>query len=216
MGDQEIALPPSGVGRSIHTRERTVAGPGVVQEPYVIPISVRVSSGIYLATVASVVQAAATNGTSTGFWWLYNPIGSTVFVALRSINVATQLGTVLATPTSPRILLTATTFTGVPAGTAVAPRKADTSFATATASLRTTQVTSVVSLTEQITAWFPYANETAVGGSPPSGSTWAPKEDEQPVLAAGQGLVLYQPDAGTTADTRVLTTSLVWSEYTVP
>jgi len=217
MGDQKITLPPDSVGRSIHTRERTVSGPGVVQEPYVIPISVRVSSGIYLAhTGAHTVQASATNGTSTGFWWLYNPIGSAVIVALRSVNLASQLGSVLATPTSPRILLNAFTFTSAPSGTAVTPRKADTAYAAATASIRTTQVTSVVTLTEPIWSWMIYANETAVGGNSPSGSTSAWKEDEQPVLAAGQGLVLYQPDAGTASDTRRFITNVAWSEYTVP
>jgi hypothetical protein len=216
MGDQEIALPPGSVGRSIHVRQRTVSGPGVVNEPYVIPISARLSSGIYLGTVAGTVQASAQNGTSTGFWWLYNTIGSGLSVALRSINVATQSASALVTVTSPRLLLQAFTFTGTAAGTNVAPRKADTSFAAAAASLRSTQVTSVVTLTEQVCAWLPYANQTAVNGNPPSGSTWAPKEDEQVVLAAGQGLVLYQPDAGTASDTRVVSTSLAWSEYTVP
>jgi hypothetical protein len=216
MGDQEIALPPAGVGRSIHTRERTVSGPGVVQEPYVIPISPRLASGIYLATTTGVVQASATNGTSTGFWWLYNPGTGGVLVALRSANLASQLGSALLTPTSPRILLAAFTYTGTPAGTAVTPRKADTAFGAAVASLRSTQVTSVVTLTQNVWAWFPYANETAVGGNPPSGTTYAPKEDEQVVLAANEGVVCYQPDAGTTSDTRVLAWNLAWSEFTVP
>jgi hypothetical protein len=216
MPESEIALPPSSGGRSLHTRQRTVTGPGVVQEPYVIPISARLASGIYLGAVAGTVQAAATNGTSTGFWWLYNTVGSGVSLAVRSVNMACQLGSALATPTSPRILLTAGTFTGVPAGTNVAPRKADTTFGAATASLRTTQVTSAVTLTQAVWAWLPYANATAVGGNPPSGSTWAPKEDEQLVLAAGECLVCYQPDAGTTSDTRVLTWAVAWAEFTVP
>lgn len=216
MPESEIALPPNSTGRSIHTRQRTITGPGVVQEPYVIPISARLASGIYLATTTGVVQASATNGTSTGFWWLYNTIGSGVLLAVRSINMTSQLGAALLTPTSPRILCTAFTFTGVPAGTNVAPRKADTAFGAATASLRTTQVTSVVTLTQPVWAWLPYANETAVGGNPPSGSTWTPKEDEQVVLAAGEGLVCYQPDAGTASDSRVLAWSLAWAEYTVP
>jgi hypothetical protein len=217
VGEQKIVLPPDSVGKAVHTRERTVSGPGVVQEPYVIPISARVASGVYLAhTGVHVVQAAATNGTSTGFWWLYNPVGSAVLVALRSVNLSSQIGSALLTATSPRLLLQAFTFTGTPAGTNIAPRKALSSYATATASIRTTQVTSVVTLTQSVLAWLTYANETAVGGNAPSGLTYAPKEDEQPVLAAGEGLVLYQPDAGTTSDTRRFVTNVAWAEFTVP
>jgi hypothetical protein len=216
MPESEIALPPNSGGRSLHTRQRTVTGPGVVQEPYVIPISSRLASGIYIAATSGVVAATLTNGTSTGFWWLYNTIGSGVSLAVRSVNMACQMGAVLLTPTSPRIMLQAGTFTGVPAGTNVAPRKADSAYGAATASLRTTQVTSAVTLTQQVWAWLPYANATAVGGNPPSGSTWMPREDEQLVLAAGECLVCYQPDNGTTSDSRVLTWSVTWSEFTVP
>lgn len=216
MGDQKITLAVDGAGRAVHTRERTVTGPGVIQEQYVIPISPRLASGIYLYhTGAHVVQASAQNGTSTGFWWLYNT-SSTVQVALRSVRCKTQIGSQLATPTSPRLLLQAFTFTGTPAGTAVTPRKTDTSFAAAVASLRTTQVTSVVTLTESVWTFLPVAALTAAGSSSPSDSVWMPKEDEQVILLQNQGVVCWQPDAGTASDTRRIVTDVAVSEFTVP
>jgi hypothetical protein len=41
------------------------------------------------------------------------------------------------------------------------------------------------------------------------------EEDEWPLIKAGQGIVLYQLDAGTTSDTRRFTASLMWDEIEV-
>jgi len=38
------------------------------------------------------------------------------------------------------------------------------------------------------------------------------EEDEWPIIKAGQGLVIYQGDAATTADTRRFVISLLWDE----
>lgn len=217
MVQQEIILPPDSTGKSIHTREQTVTGPGVVQDQYVIPISERVNSGVYVAhTGAHVVQAAAQNATATGFWWLYNT-SATVILGLRRVSFNSQHGSVLATPTSPRILLAAFTFTGTPAGTAVTPRRADTGFAAATASLRTTQVTSVVTLAEAFYAFLPTAALTAVGAVPATSDAYNPDEESGEVLLRqNQGVVCYQPDTGTTADTRRFVTNVAWDEFTIP
>lgn len=217
MGDQKIILPADSTGKAIHTREITVAGPGVVQEQYVIPISARLNTGVYRAhTGAHVIQASAQNGTGTGFWWLYNT-SATVIVGLRRVQFHSQHGSILVTATSPRIVLQTFTFTGTPAGTAITPAKTDTSFAAATASLRSTQVTSVVTLVAQFMAFLPVVALTAVGAAPPAVGDWSPDtEDGEILLRQNQGVVCWQPDAGTASDTRRFVTSLAWSEFTVP
>lgn len=217
MGEQKIVLPADSTGKAIHTREITVTGPGVVQEQYVIPISSRVNSGVYRAhTGAHVIQASAQNGTSTGFWWLYNT-SATVIVGLRRVQQSSQHGSILVTATSPRVVLQTFTFTGTPAGTAVTPAKTDTGFAAATASLRTTQVTSVVTLVAQFMAFLPVTALTAVGASPPAWADWVPDtEDGEILLRQNQGVVCWQPDVGTASDTRRFITNVAWSEFTVP
>jgi len=217
-------LPADSTGKAVHTRELTVSGPGTVQDLYIIPTSVRVASGVYLCqTGVHVMQIAASspqNGTSTGFWWLYNPGTGGVRVALRRVHCMTvMVNTASTAQTSPRIMLQAFTYTGTPGGAAVTPRKADTAAGAAVAILMTTQVTSAVTLTEQFHAFLPWASQISSSGGPatPGDSLYTPAEDEQITLAANEGIVCYQADAGTaTTDGRRIVTNICWSEYTVP
>lgn len=217
MGAQKIILPADSVGKAIHTREITVAGPGVVQQQYVIPVSERLNSGVYRShTGAHVVQAAAQNGTSTGFWWLYNT-SATVICSLRRVQFASQRGSALATPTSPRIVLQTFTFTGAPAGTAIVPAKTDSGFAAATASLRSTQVTSVVTLAQQFMAFLPISDISATVTGNATDGDWVPDtEDGEMLLRQNQGIACWQADAGSTSDTRRFVTNIAWSEFTIP
>jgi hypothetical protein len=219
VASSSIILPPNSTGAAIHTRNRTVAGPGSVHEQWVIPRSDRVASGVYIAhTGAHVISAAATTGTTTGFWWLYNPVGSTLLVAFRRAEYTSQMGTALVTPTSPRIQLKAFTFTGGPTGTVIAPRKADTTQVAATATLRSTQATATVTLAEDLFAFLPAWSQSSTSGGPGSATVmdWTPDEDGQTILRAGEGIVCYQPDAGTASDTRRFVTNIAWTEFVVP
>ena len=217
MGEQRIVMPADSTGKQIHMRERTVSGPGTVQEEYVIPLSARISSGVYLAHAGVRVVTAAADTFPAGSWWLINPVGSVLLVALRYVAFASQAASVLATPTSPRFLLVAFTFTGTASGATVTPRAATVSGTPgATGSLRTASTGMTITRTQDVYAFLPWANATAVNGATPQEQPWAPPEDEQLVLAAGEGVVLTQADAGTTSDTRRAATSLGWAEFTVP
>jgi hypothetical protein len=218
---QKIVLPADSTGKAIYTQERTVSGPGTVQVQYVISTSERVTSGVYSAqTGLHSVSVAATNGTTTGNWWLYNPSGSTVSVALRRIEFAAGVGAAtVAILTAPRIMVSRFTFTGTPAGTAVTPAKVQSAYPTATATLRSTQVTSVVTLAGDLFALLPGIwNQSTSSGGPGVGmaSDWTPDDDGQPVLAAGEGLACWQPDAGSTSDPRKFVTNIAWTEFTTP
>ena len=218
MGAQFIQLPADSTGKKIRTQELTV-GADTVQHQYVIPTNERVESGVYLSqTGAHVITAAATNGTSTGFWWLYNPVGSSVLLAVRRCDFMSQMATALVTASSPRIVLARFTFTGTPGGAAITPVKVDSAFATPTAILKSTQVTSVVSLVASFFAHLPFAALSASSGGPsaPGMSMWEPEEDGQMILRAGEGVTCYQPDAGSTSDTRRVVTNIAWSEFTIP
>lgn len=216
MGDSSIGLPTESTGLQIHTRQLTVSGPGVVQQEYVIPTSVRVVSGVYVAHAGVHVVTAAADTFPAGSWFLINPVGSTVKVALRSLFVSSQCGSVLATPTCPRFTLVAFTFTGTASGGTITPRLALTTYPVATGSLRTANTGLTITRTQDIWNYLSWANATAVGGAGPQEQLWQPCEDEQVVLAAGEGVTLTQATGGTTSDTRRTISNLTWSEYTVP
>lgn len=218
MGASYVQLPADSSGKKLATRQRTV-GANTVEEQYVIPRSERVLSGVYMASVLAVVQAAATNGTSTGFFWLYNPVGSAVLLALRNVRYMCQHGTpATVSLTSPRCALSLFTFTGTPAGAAITSGKGDSSYATATAKLMSTQVTSVVTLGAMFASFLPVWSQSTSSGGPGgvAEAEWTPDEDGLPLLRAGEGIVCWQPDAGSTSDVRRQAIDFSWSEFTLP
>jgi hypothetical protein len=213
--DSFIRLPPDSTGKRLHTRQRDV-GPGTVEEQYVIPLSLRVRSGVYLSqTGAHVVQAAADTFPAAR-WFLINPVASGVLVAFRRCEFSSQMGSVLATPTSPRINLRLFTFTGTSSGAAITIGKVDSAFATAVAKLVSANTGLSISGGADIFSFMPTAGATAVGYAAPASLDWNPEEEGMPVLREGEGIACYQPDAGTTSDTRRYITSIAWEEYTLP
>jgi hypothetical protein len=222
MGDSSIPLPPEGSGLQVHMRQLTVSGPGTVQQEYIVPTSVRAPAAqtgfapVYLAHAGVRVITATADTFPAGSWFLINPVGSTIKVAVRSVTVASQLASVLATPTAPRFAVVAFTFTGTASGATVTPRAAQSGFAAATGSLRTANTGLTITRTQDAWYFLPIALATAVNGTAPQEQTWQPPEDEQLVLAAGEGIVLTQATAGTTSDTRRVATNLTWSEYVTP
>lgn len=173
--------------------------------------------GVYRALPSPLtVLASAQNGTTTGFLWLTIPSGSTVQARIRQILVSTQHATVLATPSAPRVVARAFTFTGTPSGATLAAAKTDSAWPGATLDLRT----AVTGLTPSLAAGsFACAGIvgalTAVGAYAPAPIKMMDEdggEDGWLNIKAGQGVVIYQDVNGTTSDTRVLNISLTWDE----
>ena len=220
MPESIVQLPADGAGKSLRTRQRVI-GAATVQEQVVITQSQRVETGVYVAhTGAHVVQATAHATTGlAGFWWLTNPVGSAVLVALRRVEFMSQIGSVLATPTSPRIVLERFVFTGTATGTAIVAAKRETTDAIQVSRLSSAATGMTVTgsaVGAAVFAFLTTAAATAAGAVAASAGDWNPDEDGQIVLAAGEGIVCRQPDAGTAADTRRFTTNIGIMEYTVP
>jgi hypothetical protein len=211
-----VQVPPDSTGARIRTRSRTISA-ATVHEQYVIPTSERVRSGVYLgATGIHTVQATADTAPA-GRWYLHNPTGSTVLVALRRIEFSSQLGSALAAPTSPRLILSRFSATGTGTATITAASTDPTTMPASTGRLlsATTGLSLVVSGID-VFSFLPTASATAVGYAPPGAIDWNPEEEGMPVIQAGQGLYLRQADAGTASDTRRFVTSIAWEEYTIP
>jgi hypothetical protein len=223
MAESYTQVPPDSTGRKIHTRQRTI-GANTVEDQFVIQTSARTRTGLYRCNTGAHVVLAAAHAATAGFWWLINPVGSAVAVAVKRITFMSQIGSALATPTSPRMSLERVTFTGTASGASVTPAKrvrttvaglaAD---ATNVASLRTASTGLTLAAGESVRAFLPAAAATGVGAVAASEDDWeAEFEDEEVVLAAGEGVVFRQADAGTTADTRRVITNVTWEEFTAP
>lgn len=223
MAETYTQVAPNSTGNKIHARSYTV-GADTVLDQYVIPQSERTRLGVYRAVPAAMTITAAADAATVGRWWLINPVGSTTAVAVKRVAFTSQHNTALATPTGPRITLERVTFTGTATGASVTPSKRVrtaigglTADATPVASVRTASTGLTLTAGEVHKAFFPVVALTAVGAAPPAVDDYDPAiEDEELILAAGEGLVCRQADAATTSDTRRWSNVIMWEEFTAP
>lgn len=216
MPESFVQVPADSSGKKLHTRQRTV-GANTVEDEFTIPISQRVKTGIYIVSQELTVLAAA-HTTTAGFFWLQNPVGSTVLVSLRRIDFMSQSNTALATPTAPRIGFRLATFTGTASGAVATLGKIDSTMATNTGTVRTAITGMTVTNGAIFTSFYPVINNVAAGAgaTAPAALFWAPDEDGMIVLRAGEAVACTQLTAGTTSDTRVFSVGLTFEEYTLP
>lgn len=203
-------------GKNIRTQTRVV-GADTVHEHFFINARQAQILGVYRLAMAQVtILASAQNGTTSGFLWLHVPTAITnKKVRLRRVYVTSQHATALATPTAPRLVLARITFTGTASGAQLTPIKVDTSYPTSIADLRTANTGLTVTLVGNLGSGGVVGAVTAVGAYPPVAVDIidpASEEDEWPVLAPGEGVVIYQDTAGTASDTRVANIVLLWDE----
>lgn len=162
------------------------------------------SSGPFV--VGAAADAAALSG--GGRLWLLNEGARDVRVDL--LQFASQIGSVLATPTSPRFTIERFSFTGTPIGAEVTPSKMHTTSPAAALKLRTANTGIVFTASSAFTiwAWLPIAAATAVSAIAP----FSEYVDDVGIFMPGQGIVFRQADAGTASDTRRVILSGRWSE----
>jgi hypothetical protein len=171
--------------------------------------------GLYYFESGRLTIQAAAHGATVGFFWLINPVGSTVLVVLKKLIVSSSPTAVTAFASAPRITAERVTFTGSASGAQITPAKRDSNDAAATATLRTASTGLTLTAGAIIGDYTVPAVLTAVGIAVPIDQIlYEAKGDEDDllVLRAGEGLVLRQPDAGSTSDTRLLTATGGWEE----
>jgi hypothetical protein len=200
-------------GKKMRTQSRII-GADTVHEHFFVQSSTREMLGSYVAhSGVNLVQASAQTF-PTAFWWFINPVGNTTKIALTAIEIITQLGSALAAPTSPRLLIASFTFTGTASGAQITPGKLDSTYPATTASLRTASTGLTITKVADLICALPIASATAVGYTAPMMDEWFEDEEKnQIILRAGEGVALYQPDAGTASDTRRIVTTLKWDEF---
>lgn len=215
MAEDFVQVQPDGTGAKIRTRARTI-GANNIEEQYVILQREAVRSSAYYAHTGAHLVLAAADAATVGRWWLINPVGSSVLVALRRVSFSSQLGSALLAPTSPRITLERVTFTGTASGAVTTNAIRKTTDAAAVSSVRTASTGLTLTAGGVFHAFLPVASATAVGYTAASTDDYDPADDDVIILAAGEGVVCRQPDAGTGSDTRRFVTNLYVEEFTLP
>lgn len=213
-----VQLGTEGSGKKMRTRSRTVGADSVHEHVFNVASMRDILGGYEFGTTLQSVQATAQDAVATGFLWLQNPVGSTVLVAVKELSAVYSNSAATAAATSPRLIAARFTFTGTASGAAITPAKRLTADATATGILRTAVTGMTVTLGATVFPGLVPAVMTAVGAMPAAPQRWPtlidPFENREEILAAGEGIVVYQPDNGSGSDTRRFTVQLATLEYT--
>jgi hypothetical protein len=215
-----LPLDTGNTGKKVRTQTRVV-GADTVHEHFMIPISQRSQVGVYqVHSGILTMPTTATNGTTTGYFWLINPVGSTIKMAIRKMEGMIQFLVLSAVDVSVvRTQFALCTFTGSPSGAQITPIKYDSTYAAPQGQLRTAMTGLTVTLGALFKAWFPPINATASSATiqanlvPVVCPEYEPGfEDDQIILRAGEGIVCYSPDTATTANRRAIV-NISWEEF---
>lgn len=231
MPDSFIQVAPDSTGSRLRTYSQTVNAQTVMAQ-VVIPKSPRTRTGLYRATdgvaggqaLLTAAHTALATTAGTGFLFLTNPVASTVAVALKRIQFTLSVGSAAAAATSPRLTLNRFQYTGTISTATLTPGKR---VNTATAGLAldaaaqakvTTTITGQTTVSVQaVRAWNAPAIITAAGIYGYDFEFDPNVEDDELILAPGEGLALQQSDAGTpTTEPRKVVVSVAWEEFSAP
>lgn len=159
------------------------------------------------------VQAAA-HGSTAGFFWFVNPVGSPVTATVKKLFAMSGPSANGTFASAPRVTTERVTFTGSASGATITPALRDSKDAAPICSIRT--ASTGLTLTAGATAGdfsVPTVISGAWVGNPVN--QWFydyTDEDDYLVIRAGEGFVIRQPDAGSTGDTRLLLVFGSWEE----
>jgi len=162
------------------------------------------------------VQATAHAVNTGGFFWIVNKLGSGKKIRLERVRVATQITSALSVSTVPRLAISLMTFTGTPSGTPGTAAKFDSNYPAQAFDIRTTIAGLTCTYGQVLWAALPVTSLGSAGlaTATPSEAFWIPREDNyEVVIHEGEGVVFWQPDAGSNSDTRKVVSEIMWEEY---
>lgn len=223
--DTFIRLPSDSgnLGQKTAVQQRTQGADTVTIPKFIVERELVVTEVFRVSGVAlTALSVAAHNGTTTGFLWLMNPSASTRTLRIRRISMQYNIIGVTTLTTIPRIVAQRFTWTGTPSGASVAAAPTWLSADVSQADIRTAMTGLTISLITPIvlTDIPPMAQVAGVAAVFESTPTVRSEmidadgaEDEWIVLTPGQGLVIYQADAGgATTETRRVLPIIVFDE----
>lgn len=214
----KIQLPSDAANTGPKTRTQTrVVGADTVHETFVVVTSQRSYTGLYWTAVGNLtLPTAVQTGTTSGNWWLFNPIGSTIKTGVRRWSNSIQFAALAVDLVPGQFRISRFTYTGTPSGAAITVAKRANSDATPQTSFRSAMtgmtITLIATVWEEQGPILPLATGSGVVCGPYQGIERDPNEDGEIILAAGEGLVHWSALALTTANRR-LTSNIGFSEF---
>lgn len=202
----QLPLDTGNTGKKNRTQTRVV-GANTVHEHFVVCVSARSYVGLYWGTVGNqTIPIAAHNGTSTGNWWLFNPVGSAVKTGVRRFSRTWQYAALAVDLVPGQFRISLFTFTGTASGAQTALGKRDSTDPTPVTNLRTASTGLTITLGNSI--WeeqgpiLPLATGSGVVCGPAIGIERLPEEVAEIVLRGGEGIVDWSALGVTTANRR--------------
>lgn len=217
--DNVIVLPldTGNTGKKIRTKE-SVVGANTVEEYYFIPSSERSGTGRYKFLVpAQAMPTAVHNGTTTGFMFLTNPLASTVKMAVDRLSFSHGFSTTLAVDLiAPLVTVSRISFTGTLTAAATTSAKRQTTDATAQGLLSLASTGLTVTSVAGLFGFVGQTMDLVTGGGghwQSQFNEWNPAgEDDQLILAPGEGIVVWSTLATTTANRKIIING-AWEEF---
>lgn len=171
-------------------------------------------TGVYALSLGATTVTAAADAATGGRWWLQNPVGSTVFAAVRKIYFSVTTSTGLLETSAPTFTVERFTFTGTASGATLTPCKRDSSDAANSIILRTASTGMTITAGAAAHGFqVPAALATTSQNATAQVFPFTADEDEYIILRAGEGIVIRQATAGTALDTRIANFDIVWEEF---
>jgi hypothetical protein len=211
-------------GKKVQAQQEVVGADTVLAHYFIQRSAKKIVSRWGFVSALNSVQASAHANNTGGFLWIQVPIGSAIRCRLRKL--ALQITSVLEVDylTAPRIALTRFTFTGTASGATVGQSRVAVSAPTGGAAdaAPVAQVrTAITGMTCTYEAGYYWSAMVPVLGLTTSGMFWADSrqvldpndEDEFLDFGPGEGLVIWQPDAGTASDGRRFVVTGRFDEY---
>jgi len=217
--DQVIILPldTGNTGKKVRTKE-SVVGANTVEEYFFIPSTERNETGRYKVGIPSqAIGTGVQTGTTTGLTYLINPLASTVKLAVSRAELSQNFSTTLALDLiAPLIRISRISFTGTLSAATTTSIKRATNDATAQGLVSIAMTGLTVTIVGNMMEVIGQTQDIATGGGghwSAQVDRWTPDEEgDELVLAPGEGIVVWNALAVTTAN-RKIAINLAWKEF---
>lgn len=211
-----LPLDTGNTGKKKRTQTRTI-GADSVHTDYVIVEDPRNVLGVYTGSSGVLtVPAAVHNGTTTGFLWVFNPIGSTIKMQVSRTMYDIEFTALAVDLLSGLLQQSLFTFTGTASGAQITPAKRSSVDAAPQGNVRTASTGLACTLgAARIGVQYPTMG-LATGGA----GQWNPhradlrpvNDHEEPILLPGEGIVFWHAAAVTAANRRLII-NVSWDEF---
>jgi hypothetical protein len=220
----QLPLDTGNTGKKIQTQQEVIGADTVLAHYFIQRSAKKIVSRWGFVSALTSVQASAHANNTGGFLWIPVPIGASVRCRLRKLALQITMATEVDHLTAPRIVVTRFTFTGAPAGATLGQSRVAVSAPTggaADAAPVASVRTAITGMTCTYETGYFWSAMVPSFGLTTSGIFFAdsrqildPNDEEEFLdFGPGEGLVIWQPDAGTATDGRRFVITGRFDEY---